>query len=133
MITLHVESDEKDALISSMEKIHAAGKKCGITLKPGTAIEEIADYLDIVDMVLVMTVEPGFGGQKFMSSQMDKVRFLRDYYISRGKEDYLIEVDGGIDKDTAPVVREAGANVLVAGSAVFCKPDRREAIESLRK
>ena len=84
-----------------------------------------------IDLVLVMTVEPGFGGQHFMPEQMGKVRALRRLFTERNLDIHL-EVDGGVDKDTAPVCIAAGADVMVAGSAVFCRPDRKEAVRLIR-
>ncbi|MEI3102242.1 MAG: hypothetical protein V8T45_11075 [Oscillospiraceae bacterium] len=93
--------------------------------------EALLPYIKDVDLVLVMTVEPGFGGQKFMTDQLDKVRRLREYINAQGLSCF-IEVDGGIDENTAPLALEAGANVLVAGSAVFGKADRAAAIAALK-
>ena len=107
------------------------GKKTGITLKPGTPLEEMLPFIKDVDLALVMTVEPGFGGQKFMNDQLSKIRQLRRYIDSEGLN-CLIEVDGGIDENTAPLALKAGAEVLVAGSAVFGKADRAAAIDALK-
>lgn len=115
-LTLHVESTSQ--LKESLKKIKILGCKSGITLKPKTNIEEIKPFLDLCDLVLVMTVEPGFGGQSFMSEQLSKVRQLKEWRDS-GAGDFLIEVDGGVAKDTATLCIKAGADVLVAGSAVF--------------
>ena len=124
MITFHTESDGDPEEI--IEKIRANGKKAGVTIKPGTDIKEVESLLDKVDMVLVMTVEPGFGGQSFMEDMLDKVRYLKENF------DGLIQVDGGVNVETAPKVIEAGANVLVAGTAVFGEKDRGSAIKALR-
>jgi ribulose-phosphate 3-epimerase len=115
-LTLHIEAvaDMKSAL----EKIRKLGCKAGITLRPGTAIEKIKSYLNLVDLVLVMTVEPGFGGQSFMQDQVEKIRVLKKWR-DEGLGKYLIEVDGGVAEKTAPICIQAGADVLVAGSAVF--------------
>lgn len=115
-ITFHVEavSDAEHAI----REIHSLGKRAGISLKPGTPLEAILPYLDMADMVLVMTVEPGFGAQALIPETLDKVRRLREIALKRGRE-LDIEVDGGIKKETVKRAREAGANVLVAGSAVF--------------
>ena len=107
------------------------GKKAAISIKPNTPAEAVFEYLDKVDMVLVMTVEPGFGGQSFMPEMLDKIKKIRSEITRRGL-DVDIQVDGGISAKTAPLVVEAGANVLVAGSAVFKAIDRRSAIDSLR-
>ena len=106
------------------------GCKTGLTIKPGTAPEALAPYLDQLDLVLVMSVEPGFGGQKFMPSALDKLRWLKAEREKRGLH-YLLEVDGGVDDTTAPLCVEAGADVLVAGSAVFGKDDRTAAVRRL--
>jgi ribulose-phosphate 3-epimerase len=115
-LTIHVEATRnvKDCL----NRIRKLGAKPGITLRPGTKILEIKTYLHLVDLVLVMTVEPGFGGQSFMQDQMDKVVWLKEYREAN-KLKYLIEVDGGVNAETAKICWQAGADILVAGSAVF--------------
>ena len=100
--------------------------------KPGTPSEAILPLLDGVDLVLVMTVEPGFGGQRFMADMLPKIRTIRDWIRERGLCCEL-EVDGGVDAETAPLCVRAGANVLVAGSAVFGKKDRAAAVRMLRE
>ena len=100
----------------TLQAIRGAGAKAGLAINPGTPIDALAHLLDVVDMVCVMTVNPGFGGQKFIHSQIDKVRALRAMI---GDRPVHIEVDGGVTPDTAPLVVAAGADVLVAGSAVF--------------
>ncbi len=115
-LTLHVEATE--SLRESLIKIRNLGCKAGMTLRPGTALDEIKPFLKLVDLVLVMTVEPGFGGQSFMNKQVEKIRQLKKWR-SEGLGQYLIEVDGGVTADTARICIEAGADVLVAGSAVF--------------
>lgn len=115
-LTLHVESTTE--LEASLKKIKSLGCKAGITARPGTALEKMIPYLHLVDLVLVMTVEPGFGGQKFMNQQLDKVRELKKIREDK-KLNYLIEVDGGVNSETSKLCWEAGADVLVAGSAVF--------------
>lgn len=120
MITFHLESDsDPDATIAA---IHEKGCKAGISIKPKTPAEAVKPYLDRVDMVLVMTVEPGFGGQKFMTDMMPKVTQIRQWISETGREIDL-QVDGGVNAETAKVCVEAGANVLVAGSYLFSKPD----------
>ncbi len=116
IITFHVESTDKGHEI--IEKIHAAGKKVGITLKPGTPVEALVEYLPKVDLVLVMTVEPGFGGQAFMPDMLPKAVFLKKFKDEHNLS-YDIEVDGGVNVHNAPDCLAAGINVLVAGSAVF--------------
>ena len=129
-ISFHLEA-QSDAE-ATIEAIHKKGILAGIALKPGTPAEDIFPYLDVLDLVLVMTVEPGFGGQKFMADMCPKIRKIRERADSIGRSDLLIQVDGGIDSDTAPVVSGAGADVLVAGSAVFNKKDRAGAIAAIR-
>lgn len=128
MITFHLESDsDPDATIAA---IHEKGCKAGISIKPKTPAEAVKPYLDRVDMVLVMTVEPGFGGQKFMTDMMPKVTQIRQWISKTGREIDL-QIDGGVNAETAKVCVEAGANVLVAGSYLFSKPDYAAAIKTL--
>lgn len=114
MITAHVEAGPHPH--RTLQAIRATGKKAGIALNPGTPVEAVDYLLDLADMVLVMTVNPGFGGQKFIHNQIDKIARLRGMI---GDRPIHIQVDGGIDPKTAPLVARAGADVLVAGSAVF--------------
>ncbi len=116
LINFHLEA-AKD-VEKTIEEIRSLGKKVGITIKPGTPAEAVLLYLGKVDMVLVMTVEPGFGGQKLIESCLDKVRWLRSAVTERGLETD-IEVDGGINDDNVELALLAGANVIVAGSAIF--------------
>ncbi|RMD78855.1 MAG: ribulose-phosphate 3-epimerase [Lentisphaerae bacterium] len=115
-ITVHIESEGDMAQL--LTQIHELGCSAGLTLRPGTPVERLEPWLEHVQMVLVMTVEPGFGGQSFMADQMPKVKWLADM---RRKRDlcFAIEVDGGVNAETAKICRQAGANVLVAGSSVF--------------
>ena len=122
-LTIHVESDTPENTMAALEKIRALGVKPGIVVKPNTPAEAIAPYLDKVELVLVMTVEPGFGGQKFMAHMMPKVKQLRQMLDEVNPTCHL-EVDGGVDLVTAEVCKENGANVLVAGSAFFGSSDR---------
>ena len=116
LINFHLEAS--DDIRGTIERIHSLGKKAGITIKPATAADAVRPYLELADMVLVMTVEPGFGGQKLMPECLEKVRQVRAMVTGLGlKTD--IEVDGGITADNVGLAREAGANVIVAGSAVF--------------
>ncbi len=124
MITFHVEAIDSPAVV--IEKIRAKGKKVGISVKPGTPVSEIEPFLDDVDMVLIMTVEPGFGGQSFMEDMMPKVKDLRKKFSG------IIQVDGGISMETAPAAVASGVDVLVAGTAVFGKDDYAAAIRGLR-
>lgn len=131
LVNVHVEADTEENTLAALDRIRAKGKKCGITLKPATPAEAAAPYLKLVDLVLVMTVEPGFGGQKFMADMMDKVRALRAM-LDEVNPACEIEVDGGVDANTSALCKQAGANVLVAGSAVFGKDDRAAAIAAIR-
>ena len=131
LVNVHVEADTPENIRAALERIHAKGKKAGVTIKPKTPAEAVLPYLEQVDLVLVMTVEPGFGGQSFMADMLDKVRTIRAW-IEERQLDCELEVDGGVDAETAPLCKAAGANVLVAGSAVFNKPDRAAAIAAIR-
>jgi ribulose-phosphate 3-epimerase len=114
IITVHVEAGPH--IHRSLQAIRALGKKAGVTLNPGTPVETIAPVIDLVDLVLVMSVNPGFGGQKFIAAAVDKVERIRALAAGRPID---IEIDGGITPELAPAVVRAGANALVAGSAVF--------------
>lgn len=130
LISFHVEAEP--TVEETVQAIHNTGCKAGIVLKPGTTVEEILPYLHMVDLVLVMSVEPGFGGQAFMPSALAKLQDIKEYAVKNGLQQLLIEVDGGINETTAGQVVKAGANVLVAGSAVFGKKDVKQAIRQLR-
>ena len=119
-ITFHVESSDDPA--ETIKAIHDLGVTAGMSLRPGTPAEALFPYLDDLELVLVMTVEPGFGGQSFMADQVAKIAEFKKEIARRGKAIH-IEVDGGIGAKTAPSVLEAGANVLVAGTAVFRHPE----------
>ena len=127
LVNLHVEADTPENIRRALECVRANGKKAGLTLKPATGAEAAIPFLPLLDLILVMTVEPGFGGQAFMTDQLPKIRALRSL-----APDCEIEVDGGVKIQTAPLAVEAGANVLVAGSAVFGARDRAKAIRELR-
>ena len=114
----------------TIDAVKALGCKVGLTIKPGTDPEALAPYLDQLDLVLVMSVEPGFGGQKFMPSALEKLRWLKEERAKRSAR-YLLEVDGGVDDTTAPLCVEAGADILVAGSAVFGAADPAAAVRRL--
>lgn len=129
IVTIQVESTRDVA--GCLKKIRDAGAKTGLTLRPGTPVEALEPYLDSVDMALVMTVEPGFGGQSFMPEMLCKVEWL-DRYRKEHSMPYLIEVDGGIGLKNAEQVVRAGADVLVAGSAVFGAEDPADAIRRLK-
>jgi ribulose-phosphate 3-epimerase len=114
IITVHVEAGPH--IHCSLQAIRALGKKAGVSLNPGTPVETIANVIDLVDLILVMSVNPGFGGQSFITAAVEKIARLRAMAGGRAID---IEVDGGVTPETAPAVVRAGANVLVAGSAVF--------------
>lgn len=115
----------------SLQHIRALGAKPGIVLCPATPPEAVSEILDMMDVILVMSVNPGFGGQKFLSSQLPKIRRLREMITATGRN-IRLAVDGGIDPKTAPLAVEAGADVLIAGSAIYAQPDYAAAIDALR-
>ena len=123
-ITVHYEAC--DDLKATLNHIHSLGTRAGVSIKPATSPEVLAPYLDDIDLVLVMSVEPGFGGQKFMESCLPKIEWL-----SAHKGKYLIEVDGGVGSTNAHLVREAGVDIIVAGSAVFKAADRTAEIKGI--
>ena len=131
ILVFHAEADQPQDIIKSLELIRALGKKAGLALRPKSPAAVLTPYLELLDLALVMTVEPGFGGQSFMSDQLPKIQEL-SHMISCCNPGCELEVDGGIDKNTAALVKNAGANVLVAGSFVFKAADRRAAIGALR-
>lgn len=131
MVTIHLEADQPQYVVEAIHAIRAQKKMVGLAIKPKTPASALVPYLDLLDMVLVMTVEPGFGGQSFMQEQVGKLSEVNNL-ITRYVPNVLLEVDGGIDVHTAPQVKKVGANVLVAGSAVFGKSNRRAAINALR-
>ncbi len=131
LVNFHVEADAEEQILAAIREAKALGKKTGVTLKPRTPAEAALPYMELVDLVLVMTVEPAFGGQRFMADMMPKLRTLRGWIDEKGLSTEL-EVDGGVDAETAPVCIENGATVLVAGSAVFKHADRAAAIAALR-
>ena len=131
LVNFHVEADSEENIAAAIEIARKLGKKTGVTVKPNTPAEAVLAFLPAVDLILVMTVEPGFGGQHFMPNMLPKIETIRGY-IEKSNRDCELEVDGGIDPETAPLVKRAGANVLVAGSAVFNRPDRALAIREIR-
>ena len=131
LVNVHVEADREEQIHKAIRAVKDEGKYCGITLKPGTAAEAVEPFLNETDLILVMTVEPGFGGQHFMRDQMDKLQSIRQM-IDRSGRSIRLEVDGGVDGSTAPICIAAGADTLVAGSAVFRADDRTEAIKKIR-
>lgn len=129
IICFHTESDSD--IKETIDKIKANGVKAALAIKPKTPAEEVLPYLQDVSMILVMTVEPGFGGQSFMEDMMPKVRLIRDE-IKKRNLDVDIEVDGGINKDTISVAAAAGANVFVSGSALFGADDRKKTMDDFK-
>lgn len=129
IITFHVESDS--SIADTIECIRSHGILPGLVVKPATPVEAVFPYLDDISMVLIMTVEPGFGGQKFMADMMPKIELLKNQ-IERNNQRVDIEVDGGIDSTTAPIAVHSGANVLVAGSSLFSADDYAKAVHELR-
>ena len=123
ILTIHLESDTRDNTLACLQKIRSLGCRAGLSLKPGTPAEEARQFLPYCDMILVMTVEPGFGGQKFMADQMPKLRSLREM-LREENPGCLLQVDGGVGPQTCAVCKENGAQVLVAGSAYFRAQDR---------
>lgn len=130
MITFHVEAESDIA--ATLAAIRAKGVKAGLVVKPNTPAEAVFPWLSEVDMVLVMTVEPGFGGQKYMAHMCPKIAAIRAEADRIGRTDLIIQVDGGIDGETVSSAAAAGANCFVAGSSVFGKADRAAAIKAIR-
>ena len=131
LVTMHVEADTAENISSAIAEVKGRGKKVGLTLKPATPAQALEPWLPELDMVLVMTVEPGFGGQSFMHGQLPKIRTLRAM-IDAVNPACELELDGGLHPGLTGLVVEAGASVLVAGNAVFRQQDRTAAIEKLR-
>lgn len=131
IVTCHVEADTQENILAAIDKIHAKGKKAGVVVKPRTPASAVLPFIDRVEMILVMTVEPGFGGQKFMADMMPKVQAIRGY-IDAMNPTCELEVDGGVDANTCHQCIHAGANVLVAGSAVYKAADIPAKIKELR-
>ncbi len=115
-----------------IQEIHSYGVKAGVSLNPGTPVSVLEDVAGDIDLLLIMSVNPGFGGQTFISHSVEKIKKAKELLSLARNEKAIIEVDGGINKDTAERVVEAGASLLVAGSAIFNAPDRKLAIEELR-
>lgn len=131
-LTVHLEADTPENIHKTLENIRAKGVKAGLSIKPGTPVEALESYLDECDMILVMTVEPGFGGQRFMDDMMPKLVWLKQK-LSAVNPECLLQVDGGVDIHTAPICKEAGANVLVSGSAFFKAQDKSAFVAELQK
>ena len=132
LVNFHVEADTEENIVKAIDIAKSLGKKTGVTLKPRTPAEAVKPYIGKVDLVLIMTVEPGFGGQSFMHDQLPKIAAMRKMLVE-AKLPCELEVDGGIDMNTAALAKAAGVNVLVAGSAVFGKSDRAAAIKAIRE
>lgn len=132
LVNFHVEADTEENIVKAIDIAKSLGKKTGVTLKPRTPAEAVKPYIGMVDLVLIMTVEPGFGGQSFMNDQLPKIAAVRKM-LDEAKLPCELEVDGGIDMNTAALAKAAGVNVLVAGSAVFGKSDRAAAIKAIRE
>ena len=130
IVTVHYEAC-KETLKDTLLKIKAAGAKCGAVINPDTPVSAIEDVVPLCDVILVMSVFPGFGGQKFIPESLDKLRALRKLIEGTGKEIDL-EIDGGVSPENAATIKAAGANVIVAGSAVFKAADMRAAIDGIR-
>lgn len=130
IISFHIESQSD--VRETIKAIRNCGVKAAVAIKPGTPADKVYDLLPELDMLLVMTVEPGFGGQSFIHDTVEKVRSIREYINSHGL-DCDVEVDGGINYETAPIVKEAGANVLVSGSCLFKADDMAEAATKLKE
>jgi ribulose-phosphate 3-epimerase len=131
LLTFHAEADTTENLLQAVAAARSLGVKTGVSVKPGTPAEAVMPFLPLVDLVLVRTVEPGFGGQSFMHEQLPKISRIREY-LDALEPICELEVDGGIDPETAALCVEAGADVLVAGSSVFGKADRAAAIREIR-
>lgn len=130
LISFHVEADEPQDIYANIDKLRKMDKQVGLVIKPRTPASVLLPYIHLLDLVLVMTVEPGFGGQEFMDNQLSKIRGISSL-IKEQELDCLIQVDGGINKTTAAIAADAGAEILVAGNAVFGACNRAEAINEL--
>lgn len=129
IITFHLESESP--VKETIETIHAAGCGAGLAIRPGTPAKALLPFLGSLELALVMSVEPGFGGQAFQPVALEKLRFLHAEAQKAGRAGLWLEVDGGVDERTAPACKEAGANLLVAGTAVFRAADPAEAVRRL--
>ena len=131
ILTIHVEADTPENTRLALEKIRANGVRAALCVKPKTPAEAVLPYLSLCSLILVMTVEPGFGGQSFMEDMMPKVQAIRGY-IEKENPSCELEVDGGVNEKTAKICARAGANVFVAGSAYFKSPDKAAFVRSLK-
>lgn len=132
ILTVHVEADTAENTLLALKKIRECGVRAALCVKPKTPAEAVLPFLPYCDLILVMTVEPGFGGQAFMADMMPKLRAIRDYIDAQNPACEL-EVDGGVNRETAKLCRENGANVLVAGSAYFKSPDPAEFVRAVKE
>ena len=132
LLTVHVEADTQENTLAALKRIRENGVRAAISVKPKTPAEAVLPFLPYCDLILVMTVEPGFGGQAFMADMMPKLRAIRDYIDAQNPACEL-EVDGGVNRETAKLCRENGANVLVAGSAYFKSPDPAEFVRAVKE
>lgn len=130
ILTVHVEAAGPDEIREALEIARKCGVRASLSVKPGTPAEAVVPYIDLIDMILVMTVEPGFGGQSFMYDMLPKISEVRKY-LDEACSSALIEVDGGINGETAKLCLEAGTDVLVAGNYVFSSENREEVINGL--
>lgn len=132
-ITIHFEAfEDKDELLNTISYIKQNGCKVGLSIKPNTPIENIYEYLDKVNLVLIMTVEPGYGGQKLIDSTIQKIKTLKEY-ITKNDLDCFIEADGGINLDNIKTLEEAGIDIAVVGSAIINSDNMKEMIKQLKK
>lgn len=132
ILTIHVEADSEENTLAALKRIRENGVKAAISVKPKTPAEAVLPYLPYCDLILVMTVEPGFGGQSFMDDMMPKLKKIRSY-IDAQNPTCELEVDGGVNEKTAMICRENGANVLVAGSAYFKAADPAKFVEAVKQ
>lgn len=135
IITVHYKACKKISdtyLEETLRLIKSYGIKCGAVVNPDVPVESIFPLLPLCDMIILMSVYPGYGGQKFIPEVMEKIKKTREYAAANGREDMDIEIDGGVTSDNCKAIREAGANILVAGSAVFNAPDMSQAIRRLK-
>ena len=128
-VTFHLEACPN--CLDIIKKYKAQNKKIGLSIKPNTKVEELNQYLEYLDLILVMSVEPGFGGQKFMDSSLSKIKYLKDMK-EKNNYQYIIEVDGGINKDTAMLVKEVGCEAVVAGTYLFKNENFVKAVKGLK-
>ena len=132
ILTIHLEADTPENTLNALKKIRELGVKAGLSVKPKTPAEAVLPYLPYCDLILVMTVEPGFGGQSFMADMMPKLKTIRGY-LDKQNPACELEVDGGINEKTGMICRENGANVLVAGSAYFKAPDPAAFVQAAKR